>query len=420
MPDRSTPPPIETPKQFKLLHADTRHLHSGVALHLIHAGTLPLLKLEFIFRSGSWFETFPGAALFTTKMLPEGTKSFTSKEISFLFERYGAFLENHSGPDYNSLVVYTMNRHLKHLIPVLREIIYEPVFPEKELEVLKKIQYNNLQISKEKNSYMASVKFRKILFGEDHPYGRTVDEEVINNQNAGRLKGYHREFFPENFEIVISGMAGDDVVEMLEQEFSDIQQIRLKSFDNKPLKQNRGKIHLNRKDSYQSALRIGHLSIKKDHPDFIKLMVMNELFGGYFGSRLMQNIREDKGYTYGVYSSLVSYREAGYFVIAADVKKEFTERAIEEIYKEIQVLRNEKVPDQELIKVKNYLKGNYLSSITTPFSIAEKFKNVHFYGLDYSFYDHLFEQIDQIGADDIMSMARQYLDPNEMSEVVVG
>jgi predicted Zn-dependent peptidase len=313
-----------------------------------------------------------------------------------------------------------MNRHLQELIPVLKEIIFNPVFPEKELEVLKKIQYNNLQISREKNSYVASTKFREILFGRDHPYGRTVDEAVINNQNAEDLKEYHSAYFPENFEIIISGMAGKDVVKMMEREFSDIRRVRLKAFEEKPLNPSMEKVHLKREGSYQSALRIGHLSIRKDHPDFIRVMVMNELFGGYFGSRLMQNIREDKGYTYGIYSSLVSYREAGYFVIAADVKKEFTGKAIDEIYKEVRILRNERVPEEELNKVKNYLKGNYLSSITTPFSIAEKFKNVHFYGLSYSFYDHLFKQIDQIGTDDIVAMARQYLNPEKMSEVVVG
>ncbi len=420
MPDRSAPPKIVVPQQFKLLHAETKYLDSGVALHIVQAGTLPLIKLEFIFRSGSWFETFPGAALFTSKMLPEGTKNFTSKKISFLFERYGAFLENHSGPDYNSLVVYTMNRHLKRLMPVLRELIFDPAFPEKELDVIKKLQYNNLQISREKNSYVASTKFREIIFGKDHPYGRTINEEVISKQDRENLEKYHREFFPGNFEVIISGIAGDDVVNMLEDTFSDGTKSRLKPFGDKPLKQNIEKLQLGRKESFQSALRIGSLSIKKGHPDFIRLMVMNELFGGYFGSRLMQNIREDKGYTYGIYSSLVSYRKAGYFVIAADVKKEFTKKAIEEIYKEIRILRNEKVPEKELDKVKNYLKGNYLSSITTPFSIAEKFKNVHFYGLGYSFYDNLFERIDQIDTDDLMSMAQRYLDPENMTEVVIG
>ena len=420
MPDRSIPPSIEVPRQFQLIHAISGYLNSGVALHKIHAGTLPLVKLEFVFRSGSWFESFPGGAFFTSKMLPEGTKNFTSKEISFKFERYGAFLEMHPGPDYTSIILYAMNKHLKHLLAVLREIIFNPVFPEKELEALRKIQYNNLLISKEKNSFVASVKFREIIFGKDHPYGRTMDEKIIKDQDPASLAAYHRDFFPGNFEIVISGMVGDEVVEWVEQTFSECEPVQLKPFGKIPLKQNIERIHLTKKNSYQSALRIGNLSVKKDHPDFIRVMVMNELFGGYFGSRLMQNIREDKGYTYGIYSSLVTYHEEGYFVIAADVKKEFADKAIEEIYKEMRILRNIKVAEKELDKVKSYLKGNYLSSITTPFTIADKFKNVHFYGLGYSFYDDLFERIDQINTDDIREAARQYLDPDAMCEVVVG
>ncbi len=420
MPDRSVSPRIEVPRQFKLIHARTKHIDSGLALHIIHAGSLPLVKLEFVFRSGSWFESFPGVAFFTSRMLPEGTKRFSSDEISFLFERYGAFLEIHPGPDYCSVVLYVMNRHLEHLTDVLREIIFNPVFPEKELEILRQHQYNNLQISRKKNSFMASTKFLEILFGKEHPYGRTMDEEVINNQDPAKLAEYHRKFFPGNFEIIVSGKVEDKLVALLEQTFSGCGPVHLKPFDKKALKQNVERVHLKKKDSYQSALRIGHLSIKKNHPDFIRVMVMNELFGGYFGSRLMQNIREDKGYTYGIYSSLVSYHESGYFVISADVKKEFAEKAIEEIYKEIDLLRTEKVSEAELDKVKNYLKGNYLSSITTAFSIAEKFRNVHFYGLDYSFYDELFERIDKINTEDILIAARQYLNPDKMSEVLVG
>lgn len=420
MPDRSIAPPVEEPSKFELVHAKTRILNSGIALHIIHMGTLPLIKLEFIFRSGTWFESMPGVAFFTATMLPEGTIHYSSKDISLRFDRSGAFLEIHPGPDYSSIVVYAVKRHMENILPIIRELIYDPVFPEKELDVLKKLQFNNLQISKEKNSYLAYTKFREVLFGINHPYGRLLDEEIIERQNQEMLRPFHQSHFPGNFEIVLSGMAGDDVIELMEKTFLSGPKVRLMPFQKINLHRNIEKVHVPKENSLQAAIRIGHVTIKKDHPDFVKLMLTNELFGGYFGSRLMQNIREDKGYTYGIHSSIASFREAGYFSIAADVKKEFITQTIKEIHKEIRILREEKVPEEELAKVRNHIKGNYLSSITTPFSIAEKFKNIHFYGLDYSFYDHLFDRIDEVTPDDILTTAGRYLNPEEMSEVVVG
>jgi predicted Zn-dependent peptidase len=170
----------------------------------------------------------------------------------------------------------------------------------------------------------------------------------------------------------------------------------------------------------QASIRIGKPIIGKNHPDYIACMVVNELLGGYFGSRLMQNIREDKGYTYGIHSSIVTLKNDAYFVIGTDVKREYVEATVQEIYHETQRLIDEPVAELELNTVRNYIKGSFLSSITTPFSIAEKVKNVRFYDLDYSFYHNFFDSLDGLDAEDILKAAQKYFSPEDMTEVIVG
>src|SRR5690606_8798304 len=158
----------------------------------------------------------------------------------------------------------------------------------------------------------------------------------------------------------------------------------------------------------------------KEHPDFVKLLVVNEILGGYFGSRLMKNIREDKGYTYGISSAMVPLKNKGYFIIGTDVNKENTGNTLQEIYKEIETLQNSLVSEEELNTVRSFMVGSFLSEINTPFALADKFKGVHLYGLDYDFYDAYLHTVNNITSIEIQNLAHQYLQKDTFSEVVVG
>jgi predicted Zn-dependent peptidase len=173
-------------------------------------------------------------------------------------------------------------------------------------------------------------------------------------------------------------------------------------------------------ESVQASVRVGRLLFNRTHPDYLRMRVVNEILGGYFGSRLMKNIREDKGYTYGIYSRISTYSDTGSLVIGADVKKEFAAEVIEEIYKEMNVLAQEPVPAQELEVVRNYMLGKFLGNSITPFDLAEKFKVLLFNGLNYVHYEELLDTIKTIDTEQIMQVASLYLTPQLMTEVVVG
>jgi predicted Zn-dependent peptidase len=175
-----------------------------------------------------------------------------------------------------------------------------------------------------------------------------------------------------------------------------------------------------KEDSLQSSIRIGKRLFTRKHPDYFKMLVLNEVFGGYFGSRLMKNIREEKGYTYGISSNLVTLRHDGFLVMGTDVKKEFTGPTIDEVYKEMEVLRKEPVGEEELQTVKNYMIGSFAGSLNSPFAIADNFKTIYFEGMSYDFFEHYIENILDTSAQDLMQLANTYLQPDTMLEVVVG
>ena len=159
---------------------------------------------------------------------------------------------------------------------------------------------------------------------------------------------------------------------------------------------------------------------KKDAADYHLMRVVNTILGGYFGSRLMRNIREERGLTYGISSGIITMEDAGYLVIGTDVKKQFTQLAIDEVYREIERLRLEPVSAVELRTVKNYLAGKLLNSVDTPFALAEKFKNIYLYGLTYGFYQNYLKTLNDITPEVIQTVANRYLIAANIHEVTVG
>jgi len=420
MPDRSIPPAARIPQKFLLPRAELHILGNDVPLHVLSIGDLPILKLEFVFRAGAWFETFPGNSFFTVKMLAEGTKRYSSSEIAAFIDQHGAFLELHSGPDYCSLELLTVERHLRSLLSRVFDIIHDPSFPEEELALLQMIQSQQLSVNLEKNSYVASRLFREKLYGSDHPYGRSLQFDTIDHQQKDSLQRFHREYLKNNFEIIVSGKVTDAVVRDIGRHFSDSDSYNPKAFEMLDNSYKKSSEWIARDGELQVSIRVGKPFPSRRDPEYTQAIVVNEILGGYFGSRLMQNIREEKGYTYGIHSSIVNQKSASHLVIGTDVKKEFAEETLREIYKEIAVLRNEAVAQEELDTVINYIKGSYLAGFTSEFSVTEKFKNIHYYDLDYDYYDGFFDRLDAVTPKDILYAAQKHFDPEAMSEVIVG
>ena len=411
---------IET---VSLVEPEKYILDNGIPVYLINAGTQEVVKIDLIFDAGSKLQDFPLQAQFTSKCLVEGTDSFDSKTIAETVDFYGAYLKPSVSRDDAAVSLFSLNKHLEHLMPVFAEVALSPKFPDHEIQTMVQKLRQEYLVNMEKVSFIAQQQFSALVYGNQHPYGKTMDIVDYENISQQILQVFYAKFYKTSgFKIIVSGKVNNGLIKMLNQFFGQHQVV---FGENIPggltIKPSETLEHYSVKDdALQSAVRIGNATINKTHPDFLPFMVVNTILGGYFGSRLMTNIREDKGYTYGIGSGLASLNHAGMFFIASEVGNDVTGKAIEQIFIEIEKLRSEPVKAEELSLVKNYLLGTFLRSADGPFALADLFKATLDYGMDMSYYDSFLHTVKNITIKDIQDIAVKYLQPDSMIRLVVG
>ncbi len=399
-------------------------LSNGIPVYLVNSGTQDIIKIEFIFNAGNWFEDKPMVARFTNKMLKEGTQNFTSLEIDQKIDFYGAHLETSVDFDMAYVLLYSLNKHLENTLAVFAEVIKFPVFPERELAILIQNQKQEFIINNEKVRYLARRKFNEQIFGKTHPYGRLFETNDFDTITREHLAAFHQHHYRlENCKILVAGKIPKNMVELLNHYFGQKQDENPIIFTEPEISQfpvNNRLFHIIKDNAIQSAIRIGKVLFNKKHPDYLKLKVLNTVFGGYFGSRLMTNIREDKGYTYGIGSAIVSLQHSGFFSIASEVGAEVTRSAIDEIYNEIRILQQETIPETELNLVRNYMLGSFQRNVDGAFALSENIKSLLVYDLDQDFNREYIGIIKNITAEELRELAKQYLDIDSLTEIIVG
>lgn len=417
--DRTVAPAFVAPEKFDLPAPEIVQFSNGSRFFFLNVSDQPVIKLEFIFKAGSWFESTPGIAFFTGKMLTEGTTSFNSKDIAESLDQYGAFVEINPGFDYTNLSIHIPTRHFDKIESIINDILINPTFPDHEFELMKQIQIRQLSVNEQKNDFVAARLFRSNLYGS-FPYGHVMTENNIKSITVEDLINHFNKWVKGKFDLFLTGKFDsafqNRIVKLFDNNLEQTNEFERKTCA--PL--NHFEEYNEREEALQSSIFMGKRCINKDHENYSSVLLLNEVFGGYFGSRLMQNIREDKGFTYGVQSYLATMKNDAYFVINSDVKKENKDQAVEEIHNEIRKLKTELISKEELFQVKNYLKGSILNTLTTPFALTEKLKNIYFYNLDADFYTILFDQIDQTSSEELMDLANDLLFDRPLSSVIVG
>ncbi|MEQ9285650.1 MAG: pitrilysin family protein [Cyclobacteriaceae bacterium] len=418
--DRTIAPPFGAIKNPGIRKPERIDLSNGSPVYILNAGEQPVIKLEIILQSGIWHETLPGLSWITAKMLPEGSNEKSANQIAGQFEFYGAFIEIHAGFDNTSVIVHTPKKHFEPVVELLAEIVFRPSFEAKELEILKTNKIQQLKVNNEKTNFVSSRKIREALFGLQHPYGRSLSENEVGQIKQSAITRYFEDNFFQSPEFLISGMVEASEVDILTRAF-DIP-LSSSASANQVIKEIEGvqDIYVEKEESVQSSIRLGWHIPDKSHPDHYRLMILNEILGGYFSSRLMKNLREDKGYTYGVHSYPAFLQHNSFLLISADVIAASTNDALSEIHKEMEILQNDKMDASELEIVRNYMAGSFLSSISSPFQVMEKFKSVHQHRLDYSYYDQFFDALQSITPADIQDTAIAYFQTDKLHSVVVG
>jgi zinc protease len=399
-------------------------LESGIPVYFIKSGTQDVLRIEFIFHAGEVFQSAPLLARTVNSLLQEGTKSKTGLELANEIDFYGAFLQADTGKDLASLTLYVAKKHLKNVLSLVVEILLQSTMPEKEFQLQMQNGKQKYKINLEKTDYLASKYFGDSVF-KGTVYQSNLKIEDFETLTLQQVKSfYNKQYSLQNLTIVAAGMVDDEVVNLLEKHFNTSINTPNLDLPSEKLSYNfetqKDLMHLKREDSLQSSIRIGRRMFLNNHPDKFKFSILNCVLGGYFGSRLMANIREDKGYTYGISSSYSAFQHAAVFTIGTDVGNEVCEKAIVEIYKEIEILKQELIPQQELELVKSYLLGSFLKSLDGPFALSDRFKAVHFLGLNYKYYEKYIETIETVTNRDLIETANQYLNKDSFVEVVVG
>lgn len=422
-PDRKFQPSVFPFNARINVPVEERILNNGASLFLMESGTEDIMRMEFVFRAGMIQEHLPLLATSVNMMLTEGTEKYSSEELNTILDYYGIFINQVAEKDNAGLTVYFLNRHLEKVLGIVREILFHPVFPEKELRTLINKRLSWFRINKEKVHHLASEQFFESLFGSHHPYGRQVLERDFGEINSALLRDFHTRFYiPEKMAVIISGRIHEDTVNMFQKYFGELrsQGNYIEDFVGQINGDSTRKKHINKKGALQTALRIGSTAINKRHPDYPGLKILNVVLGGYFGSRLMKNLREDKGYTYGIQSTVSSLDLCGFKVISTEVGKAYTDLAADEIYREVLRLQSEPVPDEEMKVVRQYMSGEMVRMFDGPFAIAESFKAAWEFGLDFSYFKDLMEKVMTITPDEITELARKYYKIEDLYEITAG
>lgn len=421
--DRKTAPESRAVEHINLFKPEKTELINGCNLFVLNSGDQELVRIEWIFNNLRFEPAKPLLNNAVNTMLTDGTETLTAAEIADKIDFYGAFLSVDYGFEQSQVTLYSLTKHLDKTLPVVKDILTNSIFPQKELDTYIRNQQQKLQVNLKKNDIVARRTFNKALYG-DTIYGLNAEVETYNTVKREDLLGHYKQMYqPSNCTLIIAGKVGPSAIDLLTDIFGNSWNNQSSPADTTQpaLKPAIEKFYfLERPEALQSAIRIGTPFINRQHPDFPAVQVLNTVFGGYFGSRLMNNIREDKGYTYGIGAGVVSYRQGGALFIATEVGAEVCKAAVGEIEKEINRLKTELIPEDELNLVRNYMMGSLLGSLENVFSHADKFKNLHFSGMDYDYYDRYTDVVKNVTADELLKLAKEYLDFDGFYKVIVG
>ena len=422
--NRNLPPQFKTIEHVDIPKSKQDVLSNEIPVHIISGGSQDVLKVELIFNAGLWYQKSPLIAGTCNSMLNEGTKKYSAAELAEKFDFYGAHIAYNNSQHDASISLYTLNKYLDETLDLLEEIIKRPTFPEKEFKTILSNKKQNYLVNREKTNALAKEKFNSLIYGHKHPYANIFKSCVFDEVQLEDIKTYYKDrYTSDNCRIIVSGKMDKSILPKIEDRFgASAWNTKSHNIETKHefLSSDEKKVFVLKKDAVQSSIRIGRPLFNKTHPDFAGIMLLNLILGGYFGSRLMQNIREDKGYTYGINSLLLSHLKSGHFAIVTEVGKDVCEAAISEIYKEIKRLREELVSEEELNLVKNFFSGEMLRSFDSPFALSESLRGNLPFGFDNSYYEKFLQDIKGTSSQKIMDLANTYFKEEDLYEVIVG
>ena len=414
-------PPLTIPTTIEVPQAKVHTAPNGTKIYAINCPEYEVVRLSFIFHAGSTTQRHPFTASATANMLAEGSERMTSQQIAEQLDYYGSYFDINIDRDYSYITFCSLSKFFEPTAEVIEQVILHPTFSENEVAIYADKRRQQLAIERRKVETIAREQFAQAIFGKSHPYGICYTEsayETLCSKNIA--EHYQRRYTAENCIVVCSGSITEKVLERIVSITAQLPHTSISETLELPPYTTQHNLRIQHDGALQSSIRMGRLLFTRTHKDFIPMQVLTTILGGYFGSRLMQNLREHNGFTYGVFSAMVNFQQAGYLAIATQVGAEVTEQALQEINNEIELLRTEPVAEEELQLVKNIMAGEMMRILDGPFGIADVTTENILCGFDNSHIQYNLERIRQTTPEELLSLAQRYLSPEELVTVVVG
>lgn len=400
-------------------------LGNGTEVHMLQHGTVEVAEVQIVFKTGTAYQDKVGQARYTASNMSEATASYTNQQLAEKLDDYGAWISNDTAQEFISMNLTSLERHLPHTLPLLHEVLFAPAFPEDEFTNMKIRNMQKLQVESKRKTYLSRKEFGHQLFGQDHPSGAALGPRELKQLQLADLHSFYQKHLqPGNWFITVVGRFDEEnVLKQLEELFGT-QTLQgngglISRAATTPILNGTGR-HLVREEGMQSAITVGHLGFKRSHPHFDEMTFVNTLLGGFFGSRLMKNIREDKGYTYGIRSGWVAGKHTGYLIIASEVGNEYAENTIDEIRKEMSKLRVDLCSTEEMDLVKNYMLGSSISERETPFQLGSLIRFSVIHDISFDQLNQKYANILKLKPYDVLKLASEHLQPDNLLEVICG
>lgn len=413
-------PPLIHPAAVELADAARTTLPNGVELYSLAADDFEVLRVTFVFRAGSAGQQVPFSASAAANLLAEGSRDMTAQQIAERLDYYGSWFDVSVDRDYAYISFASLSRFFDATMEVAEQLLLHPVFPEEEVRAYCAKRRQRLAIERTKVETQAREAFAQALFGPAHPYGISSDEKEYDRLTRAQIAAFYERFYTaRNCFAVCSGRVGEHELQTVARIAAQLPAGETVPIEF-PVPETQRTAFIDHPGAVQSSLRIGRLLFPRQHPDFLGMQVVATALGGYFGSRLMQNLRERHGYTYGAVAAMVNLERAGYFAVATQVGTDVTQAALGEIYAEIERLRREPMPAEELELVQNMMVGEMMRILDGPFGIADVTIENILCGTDNRIIGENIRRIRAMTAREVQELARKYLPREELVTVVAG
>lgn len=422
---RKQPPKIIDAVEFdlKLPTIQQFHLNNHTPVYAYNGGEQDIIMIEFVFYAGNWYEEKNIIAATTNALLKNGTKTKNALAINEHFEFYGAHLDTSTFSETATVTLHTLSKNVEQLLPVMSELFTDCIFPEEEIATYKKNAIQQLEVRLKKCDFVANRLIDEYIYGSHHPYGKYTTIADFNKIDRSDLINFYNEYYTNGKCLIfVAGKLPSNFQELLNKYFGSLAFNSNKSLiKSHNISCSSTKKHFleNDKDGVQGAVRIARDFPDKHHPDYANAQILNTIFGGFFGSRLMKNIREDKGYTYGIYSYIQNHINQTAWLISTEAGKQVCAATIDEVYKEMQLLCNEPVSNDELLLVRNFMMGNLLGNISGPFQIIARWKSLVLNNLNEHYFYNTIKCIKTTDAIKLQELANKYFNPNDYYELTV-